>query len=626
MKLKNILFLFLFVFLGLITIKVYSQKKINTLNSKEHFEKLSGNPLSGKYGMVKALKVVYDIRSEKIYYINSKLYKYHYNFCFNELADNSSIYEFNQKNYSNNQNRRFLLGNINYFESTNKYVLEISPTDLMKSKDVIFLYNLISKTSFIKKNLYFLLNNPRLTEGNNFYEIKTLSPSEVYKNLKYQSISNYDNVGKLLFIKDLKKELYKIKSSDIIVLNKTPLFLPKVAGVIITQFQTPLSHLTILGRNRKIPIAVIKNAFKDSTLRALKNKKVIFKVSNNSYLIKKTKKNIKRIKKQKKVKLKFNLKIDSLIDIKYLNKRSYKFVGNKASNFSVLHKLSLKNSFKVPEHAFAIPFYFYNQHIENSNVNSHIKNLIKFTNNDSIKKHLKFIRNKIKAFPVDQKLINDITKKTANKNYKRFRFRSSTNAEDAKGFSGAGLYKSKTGIINDTIKSYEKAIKKVWASLWSEKAFFEREYYNINHKNVFMGILVHRSFPNEKINGVAITKNLYRPNYEGFVINAQIGNENVVDPTLDTTTDQFICYPNTRNNIYKDKITIDVITTSSLNKNKLTISRQEIQKLANQLNIIKSRFSRYSFKSYLNFGLDIEFKLDKEERDLYIKQVRFYND
>ena len=75
MKLKNILFLFLFVFLGLITIKVYSQKKINNLNSKEHFEKLSGNPLSGKYGMVKALKVVYDIRSEKIYYINSKLYK-----------------------------------------------------------------------------------------------------------------------------------------------------------------------------------------------------------------------------------------------------------------------------------------------------------------------------------------------------------------------------------------------------------------------------------------------------------------------------------------------------------------------------------------------------------------------
>jgi hypothetical protein len=626
MKLKNILFLFLIFFLGLITIKAFSQKTSNFLTSNKEFKKLSTEPLTGKYGMVKAIKIAYDLRTKKIYYINSKQFKYHYNFCYNELADNSTIYEFNQKNYSNHKNRRFLLGNINFFEATNKYALEISPLDLMTSKDILFLYNLISKTSFIKDKLYFLLNNPRLEKNKENLKIKTLSPSEVYKNLTYQAISNFENSGELIFIDDLEKEISNIKNDDIIVLNKTPLLLPKVAGVIITEFQTPLSHLTILGRNRKIPIAVIKNAFKDSTLRALNKKRIHLKVTNQSYQIKETNRLTNKNIRRRKIILKSNLKVDTLINVNYLNKKSYKYAGNKASNFGILHKLSLKNNFKVPENGFSIPFYFYDQHIKTSNTHVLIQNLKQFTNHDSIKKHLKIIRNKIRSSSIDSILIKGVNKKTNNKKYKRFRFRSSTNAEDTKGFSGAGLYKSKTGILNDNDLSYEKAIKKVWASLWSNKAYFEREYYNINHDQVFMGILVHRSFPDEKINGVAITKNLYRSNNDGFIINAQIGNENVVNPTIGITADQFICYPNTKNNIYKNKTTIDVITESSLNNNKLTMTRTEIQKLANQLDIIKRYFSRRSLKSYLNFGLDIEFKLDKEERDLYIKQVRLFND
>lgn len=57
------------------------------------------------------------------------------------------------------------------------------------------------------------------------------------------------------------------------------------------------------------------------------------------------------------------------------------------------------------------------------------------------------------------------------------------------------------------------------------------------------------------------------------------------------------------------------------------MSENEIQLLANQLDLIKKYFFHHTFttKSYLEFGLDVEFKLEGKNRMLYIKQIRLYN-
>jgi hypothetical protein len=52
----------------------------------------------------------------------------------------------------------------------------------------------------------------------------------------------------------------------------------------------------------------------------------------------------------------------------------------------------------------------------------------------------------------------------------------------------------------------DKAVRKVMASLWNERAFLNRDYYRIPHLKVFMGILCHPSFTNETANGVAVVK------------------------------------------------------------------------------------------------------------------------
>ena len=245
-----------------------------------------------------------------------------------------------------------------------------------------------------------------------------------------------------------------------------------------------------------------------------------------------------------------------------------------------------------------------------------------------MKKRLKRIRKTITKQPIDANLLQLVTSRLENdKDYQRFRFRSSTNAEDMKGFGGAGLYTSKTGIIGDTTKTVEKAIKKVWASLWNIQAFNERDYFNIKQENVAMGILVHRAFPNEVANGVAITKNIYRESNFGYVVNVQIGNESVVEPKKGVVCDQVICYESGESKIYSEKDIIEVITKSSLNDNKLIMSDAEILHLVKQLEVIKHYyFNRSGEYDYVKFGLDVEFKLAANNRTLYIKQVRYYND
>ena len=59
------------------------------------------------------------------------------------------------------------------------------------------------------------------------------------------------------------------------------------------------------------------------------------------------------------------------------------------------------------------------------------------------------------------------------------------------------------------------------------------------------------------------------------------------------------------------------------------MTEAEIITLSEQLEKIKKHYYYNVYKSkqkYLEFGLDIEFKLDGEDRQLYIKQVRYFND
>lgn len=84
------------------------------------------------------------------------------------------------------------------------------------------------------------------------------------------------------------------------------------------------------------------------------------------------------------------------------------------------------------------------------------------------------------------------------------RFRSSSNVEDAEGFNGAGLYTSNTGYLHaerlaggKRETTVERALLETWASYWGSEAFEERRLANVAHLSGAMGVVVHASFQDE---------------------------------------------------------------------------------------------------------------------------------
>lgn len=69
-----------------------------------------------------------------------------------------------------------------------------------------------------------------------------------------------------------------------------------------------------------------------------------------------------------------------------------------------------------------------------------------------------------------------------------------------KGDSGYAEYPKDIG----KNRSMKQTMKKAFASVWNLTAFNDREFNNISHGDVYMGLLVHPSFRNEKANGVLV--------------------------------------------------------------------------------------------------------------------------
>ncbi len=201
------------------------------------------------------------------------------------------------------------------------------------------------------------------------------------------------------------------------------------------------------------------------------------------------------------------------------------------------------------------------------------------------------------------------------------RFRSSTNSEDLNGFTGAGLYTSKTGDPNDPSKSVSEAIRKVWASLWNFRAFEERSYRGIPHTDVAMAMLVHRSFPTEYANGVALTANMFDASQPGFYINAQVGDTSVVLPDPGVTADSFLYYY-----FYPGQPITYFSHSSLIPAGKTVLSTTQTYQLGQALEAIHQHFSQYYQNGNDFYAMDVEFKFDDDgkggEPTLFIKQAR----
>ena len=639
LKLRFNIFLFFFSFSLLVSAQKGPEYLLK-ITSEQDFQTLKGAPNSAKFSEVEAVKVVVHTKTGKIYYINSAYHDYHVTFCQEVLGYSNNGVQFNYDNYTLVNPREYLMGTINRFKSLGLYSLEFSVADNITPDQISTLLQKIYGSFSLTKEVLVFLNTSRLRELKEELKFPSIDAATLYAGQNLQILNDGKTYGKLSLSIDHTGGYPNYY--DIVVIRGTPDDLPPVAGVITTDFQTPLSHITLLCQNRGTPMFAQKNCFLDSTLLKWKDQFVSLIVNEAGYqLYASDSVSVmlywdKIIKNKKKIVLSKNLSDKRLIPIGELGLKDISRVGGKAANFALMRK-TIKDkqlTLKFPEAAAAIPMFYYEQHMKNCGADTLLKELVSIKKQSyelqELQVRLYSIQKRILSRPVDSTLIKQVEKWMNQHGYTSFRFRSSTNAEDLDGFNGAGLYMSKTGVVNHPKKSIEKAIKTVWASAWSFRPFMERDYFGIDQQSVAMGVLCHRNFENEIANGVVITKNLYRPNYRGFVINSQYGETSVVIPPDSAICEQVICYSDKNDTFYGKKSIVEYLSYSNIlpkGTNKVLLD-SEINRLTREIAVLKKVY--YDLKkpkeTFYNYGLDLEFKIVGPNREIYIKQIRPFKD
>jgi hypothetical protein len=200
----------------------------------------------------------------------------------------------------------------------------------------------------------------------------------------------------------------------------------------------------------------------------------------------------------------------------------------------------------------------------------------------------------------------------------KVRLRSSTNAEDLTTFNGAGLYESLSAFASGEERA-SKRIREVWASVFSFRAFEERNLWNIDHRAVRMGVAVNQAVDDEVANGVLITQNIANPGSQGMYVNVQWGEVEVTNPDSGAVPEVFSIVPG-------PGATVQVVRQrfSTLSPDEPLLRDHEVADLAAAAEQVHAHFARL----YADFGapraFDLEFKFNGPDRNLLIKQTRPY--
>lgn len=600
------------------------------------FDLISDAPSRTHASGVRSVKVMYDERTDLVYYINADKYDLHFTFARDQLDWKQGHVIFNRTQYIDNRDRIFFPANINYYEGIDTYVLHLVAASEMSCEHLYRLYQRILETSYFGDKLVFFANKSNWDLCD---EIPQISSDELYGSQNYQALNLRESYGYLTQVDIADLEDTYLSRRDIVLLNGIPNDVSVVAGIITTEFQTPLSHINVLSNSRGTPNMALRDGWTNPKLTDLIGQLVYLNVGVDSFDIRPASLDEAELfwsLNEPQIPI-FPDKNTSLLGLVDLSTADHSFVdriGGKAANFSELLKVQDDPAIPTPELAFAIPFYYYEQHLKQAGLDLYIHQLLQdslFLAVPSIRQEkLEELRDSIKNSPIDPALVSLVKNQIQDfQHFPSIRFRSSTNAEDLEEFSGAGLYSSYSAKKGHASKTIENAIRKVWASLWNWRAFEERSYFKIDHESCAMGILVHRSFPDEDANGVMITRNLYNDN-PGFTINVQYKEHSIVFPEPGVLHDQIMLMAWS---IVPDQdFMIEYLTFSNVPelKGERVMTDEELLELGDYAMRIKQHFYQNVPHScgcdFKDFAVDIEFKVDSDvsPRKIYIKQARLF--
>ena len=424
---------------------------------------------------------------------------------------------------------------------------------------------------------------------------------------------------------------------DVVIYETLPNNLPRVAGIISTVPQTPLSHVNLRAVQDGIPNAFIRNALEDTDIEPLIGSYVHYTVTQQlrpllpgsppgppdgwalrAATLAQVNAHYAASRPSRVQTPEFDLSVTGIKPLSEIGFEDWKAFGVKAANVAVLGTLGFPAG-TVPA-GFAIPFYFYDEFMKHNDFYTRIDTMLadpdfqsKFDTQDDM---LDDLRDDIKDAETPPWIIAAIVE--MNEGFSEGinrRYRSSTNNEDLPGFNGAGLYDSKSQKPSEDEDDLAKSLKEVYASLWNFRAFTEREFHRIDHKAAAMGVLVHPSYQDELANGVAVSFDPIYGSDEYYYVNTQLGEDLVTNPDAQSVPEEIQLHQN--GNFYSV-----LATSNQVPPGQLLMSNAQLNQLGDHLTVIHEQFAvLYNPAPDEQFAMEIEFKITSDNI-LAIKQAR----
>ncbi len=493
-------------------------RSLPALRSQAEFDVLSRINTDAGYALPHVLFVIDRRDKNKIYYVNSKRYRFHKDFVNGTYLSLERGQEFFENNYLK-PNRRFIMGTLAYQTPIRRWTFEFWEGDTIPAEQIKLAAEIVKQTFFAP--VAYKPNSLRQEEAAARIEgIERVTQSDIAKEQEYQPLNLARGLGRIHVIPKLDEHT-EIGFNEILVLDEVPVNLPPVAGIITTHPSTPLSHINLLAKSWGVPNAYIKNA--QDLFKQYDGWWVSFETKTGNYEIKRA--DLDQIKEYQKrlyarldvLKPRFNLDVTRLAPLGAQSARMADTYGAKSANLGEVLRARLPGIVVPP--GFTVPLHYYEQFIKENKLDTAIAEMMndqKFVHDPAYRRdYLTRMRALIQQGTVNDALQQQVLQR-AHTEYagKGLFVRSSSNAEDLPNFNGAGLYSTVPNVKGD--KELIEAIKTVWASLWNFEAYEARERAGIDHSKVYMGVLIQEGV-NADSSGVMITTDPYDADNRGAI-------------------------------------------------------------------------------------------------------------
>ncbi len=471
------------------------------------------------------LFVVDRSKGDKVYFVNTQRYALHEDFLRGQFLvaglDHKTL-----AGYYRRPDRRFVLGTLGFRTELGRWLVEFWEGDQLTPELLQLALKRVGERFFAPVG--FKANSAQQEAAAAQAGISAVTEAQILGGRPYLALNPGVTTGRLRLVADIESDAGDdTLPTDIVVLREVPLALAPVAGVVIEQPSTVLSHVNLLVKGWGVPNAYVKGAF--DAMKPFDGQWVTLKVADAGYsLAAATPAQIASVSTRPvgtravAAVRRPNLTQRELLPLARLNETRLDACGGKAARLGQIEAARragrLDGVAPVPD-GFCIPYAAYQAFAQREDVARRVAAAFAtegFERSKAVRRQaLDALRRDLVELPLDEATAAPWPAAWRTQLGAAGVFvRSSSNSEDLPNFSGAGLYSTVPNVTREA--ELARAVKTVWASVYNLEAVEARRQAGIAPGHVVMAVFVQRAVDSVSA-GVMVTRDPFDATHRNAV-------------------------------------------------------------------------------------------------------------